>query len=93
MTNEEIVKEKLYADLGNILRKTPKEDKLILLGDFNARVGRAQLVNMGSENATQMVSLLLARCKEHELVVTNTMFQLPLAKISTWMHPRLNTGT
>ncbi|CAB4039592.1 Hypothetical predicted protein, partial [Paramuricea clavata] len=39
MTNEEVVKEKFYADLDNILRKTPKEDKLILLGDFNARVG------------------------------------------------------
>jgi exonuclease III len=39
MTNEEVVKEKLYADPDNILRKTPKEDKLILLGDFNARVG------------------------------------------------------
>ncbi|CAB4027550.1 Hypothetical predicted protein, partial [Paramuricea clavata] len=64
MTNEEVVKEKFYAHLDNILRKTPKEDKLILLGDFNAR------------------------CKEHELVITNTMFQLPLAKRSTWMHPR-----
>ena len=104
MTNEEFVKEKLYADLDNILRQTPKEDKLIFLGDFNARVGANStywsrtigkyVVGKCNSNgllSTQMVYyqwLLLSKCKEHELVITNTMFQLPLGKRSTWMHPR-----
>ena len=94
MTNEEVVKEKFYADLDNILRKTPKEDKLILLGDFNARVGANSTswsrtigkYGVGKCNSNGL--LLLSKCKEHELVITNTKFQLPLAKRSTWMHPR-----
>ncbi|KAJ4934986.1 hypothetical protein JOQ06_007765 [Pogonophryne albipinna] len=34
------VKEAFYANLDKTLSEVPKEDKLILLGDFNARVGR-----------------------------------------------------
>ena len=75
MTNEEVVKEKLYADLDNILRKTPKEDKLILLGDFNARVGANSTswsrtigkYGVGKCNSNGL--LLLSKCKEHELVI------------------------
>lgn len=33
------IKEAFYASLDNILTDTPKEHKIILLGDFNARVG------------------------------------------------------
>ena len=39
MTNPDEVKDKFYDDLDNIISATPRTDKLILLGDFNARVG------------------------------------------------------
>ena len=39
MTNPEEVKDKFYNDLDDIISATPHTDKLILLGDFNARVG------------------------------------------------------
>ena len=39
MTNPDEVKDKFYDDLDNIISATLRTDKLILLGDFNARVG------------------------------------------------------
>ena len=39
MTNPNGVKDKFYDDLDNIISATPQTNKLILLGDFNARVG------------------------------------------------------
>ena len=42
MTNPDEVKDKFYDDLDNIISATPRTDKLILLGDFNARVGIAR---------------------------------------------------
>ena len=31
--------ENFYSDLGELVRKIPKDDKIALMGDFNARVG------------------------------------------------------
>ena len=39
LDSQDDIKEAFYASLDNILSAIPKEDK-ILLGDFNARVGR-----------------------------------------------------
>ena len=39
MTNPDEVKDKFYDDLDNIIYATPRTDKLILHGYFNARVG------------------------------------------------------
>ena len=34
------VKDNLYAELNNIIIEVPNTDKLIILGDFNARAGQ-----------------------------------------------------
>ena len=70
-----------YEHLKTIIRKTARHDKLILLGDFNARVGsdltawerviRHHVV--GNENSNG--SLHLTMCAEFQLVITNTLFQ------------------
>ena len=39
MTNPDEVKDKFCDDLDSVISATPWTDKLILLGDFNARVG------------------------------------------------------
>ena len=39
MTNLDEVKDKFYYDLDSIIFETPSTDKLIILCDFNARVG------------------------------------------------------
>ena len=39
MTNPDEVKDKFYDDLDSVISAAPRTDKLILLGDFSARVG------------------------------------------------------
>ena len=39
MTNPDEVKDKFYNDLDDVISATPRTDKIILLGDFKARVG------------------------------------------------------
>ncbi len=48
LDSEEEVKETFYACLDETLSRIPKEDKILLLGDFNARVGRDQHLWMGT---------------------------------------------
>ncbi len=94
MTNPDDVKDKFYEDLDSVISTTPNSDKLIILGDFNARVGKDHhswkgvLGNHGVGNCNSNGLLLLRTCAEHELLLTNTVFQLPTRKKTTWMHPR-----
>ena len=94
MTNPDDIKDKFYEDLDSIITSTPNSDKLIILGDFNARVGRDHhswkgvLGVHGIGNCNSNGLLLLRTCTEHELLLTNTIFQLPTRKKTTWMHPR-----
>ncbi|VDL95430.1 unnamed protein product [Schistocephalus solidus] len=43
MTSSDAANYEFYEDLQALLATVPKEDKLIILSDFNARVGRATL--------------------------------------------------
>ena len=94
MTNEDDVKNKFYEDLHNVLTSVPKGDKLILLGDFNARVGTDTaswsgiIGKHGVGNCNSNGLLLLQTCAEHDLLITNTIFRLPIRNRTSWMHPR-----
>ena len=83
MTNPDEVKDMFYDNLDIIIYATPCTDKLILLGDFNARVGidhQAWEVVLGSEGVGKCNSyglLLPRRCTEHELLIINTVFSQP----------------
>ena len=60
MTYDDFTKEAFYAELDKQIRQTPKEDKLLVMGNFNASVGschdsgRTFSDLMGLENATAM---------------------------------------
>ena len=58
-----------------IISATPRTDKFILLGDFNARVGTDHHTLegvIGSEGKCNGNGLLLLRkCVEHDLLITN----------------------
>ncbi len=44
---EEGIKDAFYESLDTVLLKVPHTDKLVLLGDFNARVGTATCSGLG----------------------------------------------
>ena len=39
MTNTDVAEEEFYSDPPETIRRVPSDDRLILVGDFNARVG------------------------------------------------------
>ncbi|XP_078612812.1 uncharacterized protein LOC144882704 [Branchiostoma floridae x Branchiostoma japonicum] len=87
-------KDKFYSDLRTLVRNAPANDKVIILGDFNARVGRDSeawkgvLGKYGVGNCNDNGRLLLETCAELKLTITNTLFQQKNRFKTTWMHPR-----
>ena len=94
MTNLDEVTDRFYDDLYSIISAKPRTDKFILLGDFNARVG-SDLQTwegvMGSKDVGKCNSnglLLLRKCAEPHLLITNIVFNLPNRNKTSWMHPQ-----
>ena len=94
MTNADETKDRFYSELDETLSSVPKNDKLILLGDFNARVGcdssswEGAIGKNGVGKINSNGQLLLQTCVTHDLLITNTVFQLPTRQKTSWMHPR-----
>ena len=94
LTSEDEVKASFYNLLDRTIQAVPAHDKLIVLGDFNARVGsdhrlwEGVLGHHGIGNSNANGQLLLGLCAEHGLIITNTLFQLPNRQKTTWKHPR-----
>ena len=92
--SDELVKDQFYEILGEHLQNVPVNDKVILLGDLNARVGKNYhlwekiLGRHGIGNCNGNGLRLLSLCAEHDLAITNTMFQLRNIHKTTWQHPR-----
>ena len=70
-------KDKFYTDLRNLLQNTPTGDKVVILGDFNARVGgdseawKGVLGKHGVGNCNDNGRLLLELCAELQLTITS----------------------
>ena len=94
MTNPEEVKDQFHEQLDALIAAVPRSEKLIILGDFNARVGTDHhtwsgvIGQQGTGKSKSNGILLLQTCTAHELVITNTLFRLPTRNKTTWMHPR-----
>ena len=88
------VKDRFYDTLYSTLRRISQDDKIILLGDFNARVGinhdlwHGVIGHHGVGNMNSSGLRLLSLCSELGLAITNTFFQLRDMHKTSWMHPR-----
>ena len=86
-------KEEFYGTLTEAIKSVPLSHKLLVMGDFNARVGTDYdswenvIGKNGIGNENSNGTLLLSMCSQLELVITNTIFQQANRHKTTWMHP------
>lgn len=90
-------KDAFYDALEAVLRSVPDTERIILMGDFNARVGRSAdawngtIGRHGMGKMNQNGLRLLTLCSEFNLCITNTVFQQKNLYKGTWRHPRSKT--
>nr|VZI26677.1 unnamed protein product [Spirometra erinaceieuropaei] len=91
MTASDEAKTMFHEDLHALLGSMPKTDKLIVLGDFNTRLGTDCAVWRGVSGPQEIADcndnglLLLRTCAEHRLLLTNIFLRFPMRKKATWM--------
>jgi len=91
MTHLDETKDKFYEDLNTVITAVPHADKLIILGDCNARVGcdsvswEGVIGKHGVGNCNSN-GLLLQTCAEYGFLTTNTVFHFPPRNRTSWMH-------
>ncbi|MGL5708402.1 MAG: endonuclease/exonuclease/phosphatase family protein, partial [Aeromonas sp.] len=98
MCNSDIEKEAFFTALSAVVSSVPAKDRLFLLGDLNARVGRDSRTwrniigphGIGSVNDNG--ERLLSLCASQALSITNTWFNVGENAIATWNHPRSGHG-
>ena len=76
---EEAGVERFYEDLQDLLELTPTKDVLLIIGDWNAKVGSQETpgvtgkFGLGIQN--EAGQRLIEFCQENALVITNILFQ------------------
>ena len=88
------IKDNFYNQLDDVIKKFPAQEALIILGDFNARVGSDHeawptcVGHFGIGNMNDNGQRLLETCSYHDLCITNTFFGTKPHHRVSWMHPR-----
>lgn len=87
-------KDEFYDNLASIIGNIPSHEQLVLLGDFNARVGADHdswpscLGMFGVGKMNDNGQRLLEICTCHDLCITNSYFKTKPQHKVTWRHPR-----
>ncbi|CAF4976917.1 unnamed protein product, partial [Rotaria sp. Silwood1] len=87
-----------YTDLQSTLDKVPRSDMVLIIGDFNARIGMQQhttsrtvvgphAVDTINNNGERLIDF----CSLNNLVISNTFFQHKPIHQKSWMHPGRKT--
>ena len=83
-----------YENLASIIRNISSKEQVVVLGDFNARVGADHdswpfcLGQFGMGKMNENGQRLLELCTFHDVCITNSFFPTkPQHKVS-WRHPR-----
>ena len=76
---EEAYIEWIYGDLQDLLELTPPKDVLLIIGDWNAKVGSQEIpgvtgkFGLGVQN--EAGQRLIEFCQQNALVIANSLFQ------------------
>ena len=88
---EEAEVEQFYEDLQDLLELTPKKDVLLIIGEWNAKVGSQETpgvtgkFGLGIQN--EAGQRLIEFCQENALDIANTLFQQHKRRLYTWTSP------
>ncbi|BHF65115.1 hypothetical protein SprV_0200812400 [Sparganum proliferum] len=93
-TGSNAARSEFYEDMHVLLARLSKVDKLVVHGDFKARIwtdcaiwrGVPDPQGIGSCNENGL--FLLPTCAEHRFLLTNTIFRLPMWNKATRTHSR-----
>uniref|UniRef100_A0A8D8W5N2 Craniofacial development protein 2 n=2 Tax=Cacopsylla melanoneura TaxID=428564 RepID=A0A8D8W5N2_9HEMI len=81
----------LYESVNQIISRIPKHELLIVMGDFNAKLGAGYkttyIGSHGLGERNDRGDLLETFAESKELVVLNTFFKQPVRKLYTWKSP------
>ena len=91
------LKDAFFQELGNVLSRVPQDERYVLMGDLNARVGSREHVGdvwdgvrgpHGYGAVNDAGAELLSFLSAHQATVCNTWFMKKDIHKQTWMHPR-----
>ncbi|XP_060530044.1 craniofacial development protein 2-like [Cylas formicarius] len=82
----------LYKEIKELMKLAGKKEVLIIMGDFNAKIGRGRVDSVvgdfGLGDRNKRGDTLVQFCQEERLVVANTWYKLPLRRLYTWQSPQ-----
>jgi len=86
--------DRFYQDLSQAVKQVPKGDMLLIMSDFNAKVGRREPSTMSSaiglyglEEMNEAGEQLEDFCFDHDMALANTMFKQHPRQLYTWTSP------
>ena len=82
-----------YSNLKNAINDIPKHNVILVVGDFNAHIGKESARFSYHENTNSNGKLLLELAEETNMVITNTMFQKRKGKLWTFISDMTGTKT
>src|SRR3984885_9220133 len=85
--------DRFYIELQNVIDRTPTGDILVIIGDFNAKVGqkkggnRNTMGDYGLGEQNEAGERLTEFCDGNSMSIMNTWFEQPKRRLYTWTSP------
>ena len=88
---EEAEVEQFYEDIRDLSELTPQKDILLIIGDWNAKVGSQETPGVTGKFGlglwNEAGQRLIEFCQENTLVIANILFQQQKRRLYTWTSP------
>jgi exonuclease III len=88
-SDEEI--EDFYEEINKTLKETKSSDMVLIMGDFNAKVGdlvmSKSIGKYGLGKTNDRGETLIQFCERNDMSIANTLFKQPKRRLYTWKSP------